>query len=1029
MPEPGNETMELLDRATAAHSGGDTGLALRLVDDAIARLPGDDHALRTFVLVQKAGWLRESGAPSEAAGILEEVARELDRLPVSGYEAQRASLRMEQALHAKLRGDFAAAEEALLEGEALAADSPARDLLLTDMHANRAGVYMDQGRYSQAQDVLLAALEIDRRIGNKRAESNDLNMLGLVYQGLKDEDTARAYLARAFEVAFESKLAHEAIEAMSNLGALMDDMGDHAGAGEIFGNIERMSLEGGDASSLACSVANQGVAAARAGRDEEALSLFKRSHELHLKAGNQLHGVQDQLNLSGVECQLGRPAEGLAYAEEALETARELGLMEILWAAEYSVADCSQDLALASRDDSEKMRRFEEAMAGYRRAADMVELLRAKVDRPEERESLLGGREMIYDRAIALSLAFGRVKDAFRFSERARMRSFLEALGSARLERLEDGDPAVAQRRLLVERLMDSGVAPAEKADVMEELRRLRAQMIARRPAVAAITEAELPSEDDIRTAIPADAHVLELYTTENVIVQFLLGPDGLKDCSVTRLEEPVQDLVQRFREEIDAGDPELESGHALFAALIRPAMPLLSKCAKLIVVPHGSLHYVPFNALWFVPAGVDAPPRQYLKTRFLLATVPSTSYLFHLDRASKDRPEPGPPVVIGNPTGDLEGAEREVEGVAAKLGVSAIVGAQANRGAVLDCGSPSVLHVASHGAYNDTDPLLSGLQLADGLLTVEELIDSGPVPTLFVLSGCVTGVSKRRPGEELVGLAQAALRRGTRSVVATLWETFDESSPQFFEHFYDALAGGSSVSESLAWAREGLAEGPDGYDQPVDWAPFILIGDPDMRVGNLAEAPTPSFDRGNRLAQEGDLAGAKVAYQAAIDDGSPREAAWAAFALGTLLDGEGDRLAALEAYTRAIDSGDPVVAPMATSAVARLIEGEDADRAKALYRQAIAARHREASPNAALDLGALLLAEGDVGGARAAFEEAMYSVHPTAGPKGAYNLGILLTQSGDLDGARAAFQHAMDGEDEDIARAAARDLRRLPGG
>jgi len=102
MPEPGNETMELLDRATAAHSGGDTGLALRLVDDAIARLPGDDHALRTFVLVQKAGWLRESGAPSEAAGILEEVARELDRLPVSGYEAQRASLRMEQALHAKL---------------------------------------------------------------------------------------------------------------------------------------------------------------------------------------------------------------------------------------------------------------------------------------------------------------------------------------------------------------------------------------------------------------------------------------------------------------------------------------------------------------------------------------------------------------------------------------------------------------------------------------------------------------------------------------------------------------------------------------------------------------------------------------------------------------------------------------------------------------------------------------------------------------------------------------------------------------
>ena len=76
-------------------------------------------------------------------------------------------------------------------------------------------------------------------------------------------------------------------------------------------------------------------------------------------------------------------------------------------------------------------------------------------------------------------------------------------------------------------------------------------------------------------------------------------------------------------------------------------------------------------------------------------------------------------------------------------------------------------------------------------MVTVEDLLSSGPAPGLLVLSGCVTGMSERKPGEELIGLAQAALRNGTRSVVATLWETFDESSTIFFEHFYEALTEG----------------------------------------------------------------------------------------------------------------------------------------------------------------------------------------------------------------------------------------------
>ena len=98
---------------------------------------------------------------------------------------------------------------------------------LPDVYANQARLYLGQGRLSDAQDVLFAALEIDQRVGNKRSESNDLNMLGQVYGGLGDADTSAAYLTKAFDVAYEVGLTREATDAMINIAALMDDAGDH----------------------------------------------------------------------------------------------------------------------------------------------------------------------------------------------------------------------------------------------------------------------------------------------------------------------------------------------------------------------------------------------------------------------------------------------------------------------------------------------------------------------------------------------------------------------------------------------------------------------------------------------------------------------------------------------------------------------------------------------------------------------------------------------------------------------------------
>ena len=1025
-----HEAGDLMARATRAYQSGDSRQALQLLDEGIAVLPADAVTARALILVQKAQWLRENGYPEDGAKTLDETVRELDRLPRAGHEMVWQGVRTEQGVVATSRGDFKAAEAFLAEAATLAQQSPLRDLQLPDVYANQASLYMYQGQLSRAQDVLLAALEIDQRVGNKRSESNDLNMLGLVYGSLGDTETSRVYLEKAFKVAYDAGLTREATDAMTNLAALMDDAGDHEGAAEIFRNIGRTRADGGDESAVACSIANQGVAAAMAGDLDRAVTLLTRSHELHKEVGNWLHSVQDLLNLSNAEAARDRYDQALSYAEQALAGAHEYGLIELLWTAEYAVATCRLSVAAGSADAESAIAAFEEALAGYRRAADVVELLRSNVDRPEERESLLAGKEGLYDKTISLCAGLGRPRDAFQFCERARMRSFIDALGSSRVEQLEEDDPGAERHAQLVARLLSPGTQPDEKPGLLDELRIMRAEKAARRPALAAITEAELPTEDDIRAAIPPETCVLEYFQIGNSVFVFLLDQDGLKDSGVVTPPEPLEAIVSRFNDEIEDGNPELKAGSLLFAALLGPFMSKLAETEDLIVVPHRSLHYVPFSALWYEHESDDEPSRRYLRTRFNLTTVPSASYLPYLSRIAAPEREYGPPVVLGNPTGDLDGADLEARRVAAKLQVTARLGVSATRAALLGAGAAAVVHVASHGQYSEEDPLLSGLALADGVVTVEDLLGSGPAPRLLVLSGCVTGKSKRRPGDELIGLAQAALRSGTRSVVATLWETFDESSTLFFEHFYESLMeGGATVSQAITWARDALATGPGGYSQPVDWAPFLLIGDPAQRLVEPDQTPMAQFNRGVDLVGQGDEEGARNIFEHVASSGSPTAAGRAAFSLGFLLKRQGDTGGAQQVWQHAADSGDPEVAPLAMWSLGGLLEDQgDVEGARAAYQHATDSGHPDVAPQAMVSAGNLLRDQGDIESARTAYQRAIDSGHPLAAAKGNINLGSLLCGQGDIEGARAAYQRAIDGghsEEAPIAIVALGDLLR----
>jgi len=151
---------------------------------------------------------------------------------------------------------------------------------------------------------------------------------------------------------------------------------------------------------------------------------------------------------------------------------------------------------------------------------------------------------------------------------------------------------------------------------------------------------------------------------------------------------------------------------------------------------------------------------------------------------------------------------------------------------AKLRSGSTDVIHFASHGEFNDKQPMQSGLLLSedaqnDGYLQVHEIFGLDlRNANLVTLSACETALSKIYGGDDLVGLSRGFIYAGTPSILATLWAVDDRSTSILIKKFYENwLKKGMGKPEALRAAQLTLKSMPQ-YRHPYHWAPFVMIGD-----------------------------------------------------------------------------------------------------------------------------------------------------------------------------------------------------------
>jgi CHAT domain-containing protein len=248
-----------------------------------------------------------------------------------------------------------------------------------------------------------------------------------------------------------------------------------------------------------------------------------------------------------------------------------------------------------------------------------------------------------------------------------------------------------------------------------------------------------------------------------------------------------------------------------LYRALLDPLGKRLEGWRCLVIVPSGALHYIPFHLLH---GGSD-----YLIERYEITILPAAAYTTRPAVARGG----GARVLAYAATERLPYVDAEGRMVRALLGGELRRGGRATR-AALHRPPMQVLHIAAHGEHRLDAPDLSYIELADGQLYTDDLLQEDLSYELVTLSACETGQALVAPGDELIGLGRGFLYAGAGALITSLWPVADVAAPVVMRHLYRELLAGASKAAALQTAQLALrAANPTAH--PAFWGAFQLVG------------------------------------------------------------------------------------------------------------------------------------------------------------------------------------------------------------
>jgi CHAT domain-containing protein len=302
----------------------------------------------------------------------------------------------------------------------------------------------------------------------------------------------------------------------------------------------------------------------------------------------------------------------------------------------------------------------------------------------------------------------------------------------------------------------------------------------------------------------------------------FTLPPQG----EIDPIAKSYAEAVLGPRDPLSASN---EDGARLFEILVKPALKLIPKGSRVVIVPDGSLFGLNFETL-----PVESPSPHYWIDD--VTVINASSPVLVAEGLPAKPSAHGKLLLIGDPIPPdpdfpaLPHAATEIGDIERHFpqdDTTVVTGKNATPEAYLDSQPAkfSYIHFAAHGTSSETTPLESAVILSrqgeSFKLYGRDVVKLPLRGALVTISACQGIGSRNYSGEGLVGLSWAFLRAGARAVIAALWEVDDASTATLMDHLYEQLSRGVAPAEALRNAKLMLLHSGTVYEKPFYWGPF----------------------------------------------------------------------------------------------------------------------------------------------------------------------------------------------------------------
>ena len=737
--------------------------------------------------------------------------------------------------------------------------------------ANIGVLHQSQGDYAQALEYYQKSLALREALSDKIGIARTMGYIGGVHRAQGNGTLALEYHQKSLAV-FEA-LGNKAgrADSLVSIGNVYLSQGNYAQALDYYQKYLEACEALGDKDGIAIALGSVGNVYLLQRNFARAEDYYRRS--LALK---EALGAKDSIaitlnNLGELYQQQGRHTQALDAVARAAALARQTGTLGTLWESLRL-----SGTAYLSLDQPGPARQ------ALMEAIDTIETMRGQLAGAEQdSQRFFENKLSPYLAMTELNIRQHNVAEALTFAERAKARVLLDVLrsGRANVTKAMTAREQDQERQLtgilvsLNSQLHREGLLPQPDQNRLTDLKArlhtarldyeaFQTSLYAAHPELKVKRGEASPLRLDEAVGLLPNARsaLLEYVVTEEKTWLFVLtrsaGPRKAKaGVQVFTLDVSAKELSERaanFRQQLATRDLLYrQTAVELYELLLGPARELLKGKRLLTIVPDGTLWELPFQAL-------QPMPGHHLIEDSAIAYAPSLTVLRDMNKARTETrgaaTAPMSLLAVGNPVLGTENVERfkarlmsseltplpeaeeQVRALQRLYGAEhskVYVGVDAREERVkADAGKYRILHLATHGIYDDASPMYSQVVLAneaanaheDGFLEAWEIVNLNLHADLVVLSACETARGRVGAGEGMIGLAWALFVAGSPSIVVSQWKVDAASTTTLMLEFHRGMRAGNSKAGALQQATLKVLQDKK-FRHPFYWAPFVLIG------------------------------------------------------------------------------------------------------------------------------------------------------------------------------------------------------------